>query len=224
MEQKTDYDYDFWGAEAELTKIKWFGLEAIKKVRISKKYRISEIDEILRKKRTITEAKLLISAKKAKVQTPFVYDIETKKRTIIMEFINGTKVKDFLKSKEIDKKVKRELMEEIGKKVGLLHSNGLIHGDLTTSNILIKNNKLVFIDFGLGKFSNEIEDKAVDVLLMKKCLTSTHAEDNKEYFYAFQKGYISSYIKGSEILKRALKVEARGRHLKESDVISEYIL
>ncbi|MHA1352846.1 MAG: KEOPS complex kinase/ATPase Bud32 [Candidatus Heimdallarchaeaceae archaeon] len=204
MEQKTSYNYDFWGAEAELTKIKWFGLEAIKKVRISKKYRISEIDEMLRKKRTITEAKLLITAKKAKVQTPFVYDVDSKKRTIIMEFIDGTKVKDFLKSEEFDSKVKRKLMEEIGKKVGLLHANHLIHGDLTTSNILLRNKKLVFIDFGLGKFSNEIEDKAVDVLLMKKCLTSTHAEDNKEYFISFQKGYVSSYTKGDEILKRAM--------------------
>ncbi len=134
---------------------------------------------------------------------------------IIMENIKGEKVKEVL-SKEIFLDEKLNLVYTIGELVGKLHKNDIIHGDLTTSNILFYEDNLYFIDFGLGKFSKTIEDKAVDVLLMKKCFTSTHSEYSKEFFFAFQKGYKKIVSNSASILKRTIKAEARGRYLKES--------
>lgn len=214
---------DIWGAEAQLYKGKWFGFSVIKKVRIPKKYRIANIDNELRTSRTISESKLLITAKKVGVNTPIVFEIDLEDTIIIMENIEGVLVKDWLKScKKINEQI--ELVKRIGEKVGILHTNDIIHGDLTTSNIIVQNNDLYFIDFGLGKFSKAIEDKAVDILLMKKCFTSTHTHIDRELFLAFQEGYKTTMGKANSVLKRAAKVESRGRHLKEEQVINQYLV
>jgi len=213
---------DKWGAEAILVRDKWFDFDVIKKIRIPKKYRITQIDDELRNSRTIIESRLLIASRKIGVQTPFIFEIDIIKATIVMEFIEGSMVKDFLKS-DANMENKKELVKEIGKLVGKLHSNDIIHGDLTTSNIVRSKNKLIFIDFGLGKFSRAVEDKAVDILLIKKCFISTHTQNSKELFFSFQEGYYQSMKNAKSILKRAVKVEARGRHLREDQVINDYL-
>ncbi|MFW9852763.1 MAG: KEOPS complex kinase/ATPase Bud32 [Candidatus Thorarchaeota archaeon] len=212
-----------WGAEAILVKDKWFDFDVMRKIRTPKKYRISQIDDELRNSRTIIESRLLIAAKKIGVQTPFIFEIDIDKATIVMEFINGKLVKDILKADET-KKNKVDVVKELGRLVGKLHTNDIIHGDLTTSNIVKSGNKLVFIDFGLGKFSKAIEDKAVDILLIKKCFISTHTQIWRELFFSFQEGYYENMKNAKSILKRVIKVEARGRHLREDQVISDYLL
>ncbi|MHA2357248.1 MAG: KEOPS complex kinase/ATPase Bud32 [Candidatus Heimdallarchaeaceae archaeon] len=213
---------DKWGAEANLVKDKWLGEDVIKKIRIPKQYRISQIDEELRNSRTVSESKLLIASRKAGVKTPFIYEIDIPNTTIVMENIEGETVKDVLKNKQKILEKKLEYIKEIGKLVGKLHTSDIIHGDLTTSNIIMRDHEFIFVDFGLGKFSNAVEDKAVDILLIKKCFTSTHTDIHKELFLSFQKGYYSSLEYAKSILKRAVKVEARGRHLKEDQLINEY--
>jgi len=214
---------DKWGAEAILSKSDWLDYKAIKKVRIPKKYRIAPLDLELRKNRTITESKLLVSAKKSGVLTPYIFEIDIVNTTIVMEDIEGKLVKNIIDSEaELQKKL--NIVKEIGKQVGKLHNNDIIHGDLTTSNILEHDSKLVFIDFGLGKFSSTIEDKAVDILLIKKCFISTHTEYNRELFLAFQEGYKETVSNFKTIFKRAVKVEARGRHLNEEQLFSDYLL
>lgn len=216
-------NYDEWGAEAIIVKSKWFELEIIKKIRVSKGYRLKQIDEALRQSRTIAETRLLVASKKAGIKTPHVFEVDLENHIIIMENINGEKVKEVL-YKEIFLDEKLKIVYTIGELVGKLHKNDIIHGDLTTSNILFYKDIIYFIDFGLGKFSKTIEDKAVDVLLMKKCFTSTHSEYSKEFFFAFQKGYKKIVSNSTSILKRTLKAEARGRHLKESDINCDYLL
>ncbi len=216
-------NYDEWGAEAIIVKGMWFGLEIIKKIRVSKGYRLKQIDESLRQSRTIAETRLLVASKKAGIKTPHVFEVDLENHVIVMENIKGEKVKEVL-YKEIFLDEKLNLVYTIGELVGKLHNNDIIHGDLTTSNILFYEDTLYFIDFGLGKFSKTIEDKAVDVLLMKKCFTSTHSEYSKEFFFAFQKGYKKIASNSTSILKRALKAEARGRYLKESDISCDYLL
>ena len=215
--------HETWGAEAHLFREKWFDFNAIKKLRIPKRYRIAEIDNELRESRTVTESRLMISAKKSGVQTPHIFEIDLEETSITMEYIEGKLVKDVLKEKiQIDEKV--NIVSEIGQKVGILHSNDIIHGDLTTSNIMRRNGEIIFIDFGLGKFSLAVEDKAVDILLIKKCFTSTHTEYESEFFMAFQEGYKKTMNQSSSIFRRAAKVEARGRHLKEEQVIDNYLI
>ncbi len=213
---------DKWGAEAILSKSEWLNYKAIKKIRIPKKYRIAPLDLELRKSRTVMESKLLTSAKKSGVLTPYVFEIDIVNTTIIMEDIEGVLIKDILDS-EVNLQKKLNIVKKIGKQVGKLHNNDIIHGDLTTSNILEFDSKLVFIDFGLGKFSSAIEDKAVDILLIKKCFISTHTEYSRELFLAFQEGYKETTSNFKTIFKRAVKVEARGRHLNEKQLIGDYL-
>ena len=89
---------DRWGAEAILVKDKWFDFDVMRKIRTPKKYRINQIDDELRNSRTIIESRLLIAAKKIGVQTPFIFEIDMNKATIVMEYIQGKLVKDILKA------------------------------------------------------------------------------------------------------------------------------
>ena len=212
-----------WGAEAIREEGKWFDLDVIRKIRVAKEYRIAQLDNELRNSRTITESRLLIAAKKIGVPTPYIYEIDLKEATIVMENIEGVIVKELLNSNIPDKE-KIAIVKEIGRLVGKLHSGEIIHGDLTTSNILLKDNKITFIDFGLGKFSSAVEDHAVDILLIKKCFTSTHTNRDKQFFKAFQEGYKLSKDNANSVFKRAVKVEARGRHLKEDQVKGDYLI
>ena len=219
----SNFSADIWGAEAILSKSEWLGYNAIKKVRVPKKYRIAPLDLELRKNRTTTESKLLVAAKKNGVITPYIFEIDIVNTTIVMEYIEGKLVKDILDS-ELELQTKLNIVKEIGKQVGKLHNNDIIHGDLTTSNILERDTKFVFIDFGLGKVSSAIEDKAVDILLIKKCFISTHTEYSRKLFLAFQEGYKKTVSDFKTIFKRAVKVEARGRHLNEEQLFSDYLL
>ena len=188
------------GAEAELYKNKYMGFDSVEKIRIPKKYRIKEIDDKIRKQRTKYEANVLVKAKKY-VNTPTVFDLDTEKMSITMEFINGTKLRDLLyKGKSIEK------IKEIGKQVKKLHDNRIIHGDLTTSNLIL-GKKIYFIDFGLAFNSDKIEDKAVDVLAFKKMLKSTHFKQFEEIWKLFKQGY-----KDDKVFKRIKEIEARARY------------
>jgi len=170
------------------------------KERIKKGYRIPQIDENLRKMRTKHEANLIIEARRAGVPTPQVFDVDD--FSIKMQFIDGKKVKDILDEMP-------ELCEEIGKSIAKLHSFNIIHGDLTTSNMILYKDKIFFIDFGLGFHSNKIEDKAVDLYLLHGALTSTHK--NEKLWDLI----LESYLKNGgdeKVIKRLSEIEKRGRY------------
>ncbi|MFH1850324.1 MAG: KEOPS complex kinase/ATPase Bud32 [archaeon] len=178
----------------------------IVKERIPKKYRIPEIDVPLRKSRTRREAKILDRLSKAGFPAPRPLGSDEKKMTISMDFIDGDKIRDIL-----EKSSCRTLCSEIGKKVALLHNMGIIHGDLTTSNMILKG-EVYFIDFGLGFFSEKIEDKAVDLHLLRQALESKHYTIWEEAFDSVLAGYKSTAENCPEILRRFQTVEARGRN------------
>lgn len=188
------------GAEAILYKTD----DKVIKDRISKSYRIKEIDDKLRKRRTKLEAKLLSEAARAGVPTPRI--LETEKTKLIFEFIDGVKIRDWLEQEKDKRKIKK-ICKEIGESVAKLHSANIIHGDLTTSNMILKDKKVYFIDFGLGMHSQRIEDKAVDLHLFKECLKSKHYKIWKLCWESFLLGY-----KNKEVLKRLAIVEGRGRY------------
>ncbi len=219
---KETLEYSNWGAEAFLIKDSWFGFTVIRKVRPVKEYRIPQIDKELRRARTILESRLLIAAKNAGVRTPYVYSVDIENTTIIMEYIEGIQMKELL-YRTISENEKFVMVEEIGKELGKLHFQDIIHGDITTSNIVVCDNRFVFLDFGLGKISKAVEDKAVDLLLIKKCFTSTHTDLAKQFFLKFQEGYANIYDEAKKVIKRAIRVESRARHLKEQDVIADYL-
>jgi TP53 regulating kinase-like protein len=209
------------GAEASLYYGHWFGKEVIFKYRIPKRYRIEELDKKIRTARTLNEARALIKVKNYEINVPQVFEIDSKNSTIIMKYIQGNKLKDILI--DLDEDHKQKFFTEIGRIIAILHKNGHIHGDITTSNILITNNDKIFlIDFGLHQYSDTIEDKSVDLHLFKRVLISSHGKDFKVCFSAFLEGYRSEYgeegkIECEDIIKNISVVETRGRYVKKDE-------
>lgn len=188
------------GAEAE---IYLDGSKIIKK-RIPKSYRIKEIDVPLRKTRTRKEAKILEKLPK-EVLHPSLIKMDDTEMNIEMDFIPGDKVRDIL-----DKKL--DICEEIGEKIALMHNSGIVHGDLTTSNMILCKGKVYLIDFGLSYFTDKIEDMAVDLHLLKQALESKHYKIFEKAFKLMMEGYKSKSKNYSEIKKRFDIVELRGRN------------
>ena len=198
------------GAEANIYKEEWLSHDVLRKERIQKNYRIKEIDYYLRKKRTKSEVKLLNDAKRCGVLTPLVYDIDKKGKSIVIENIDGIILKDVFDEAEVNEI--KLFCEKIGDNIAKLHNCGIIHGDLTTSNMILLGDDIVFIDFGLGKISDLIEDKGVDLLVFKKALYGIHYNVARECFQSILKGYINAndYDK---ILAKLKNIEERGRYI-----------
>jgi TP53 regulating kinase-like protein len=204
------------GAEASLFLTQWQDRRVIIKKRLPKKYRPTRLDDQIRTYRTVHEPQLIHGAKQAGVPTPLIYQVNVKEGTIIMEFVEGKQVKELLNTQS-EKERKRTCLR-IGKSIGRLHKSGIIHGDLTTSNMILDpDERIVFVDFGLGEKTNELEAKAVDLHLMKRALESTHYRVAQECFNMVIEGYSS--VLGSERAKEVLgkieEIERRGRYVTE---------
>lgn len=208
------------GAEASLYYGSWFDKKVIFKHRIPKKYRLEELDRAIRSTRTLNEAKALIRVKEYGLNVPQVYEIDTINSIIIMKFIEGEKLKTVMTQLDNDKK--RKYFSSLGHYIAILHKNGHIHGDITTSNIIITPNEEIFlIDFGLHEYSDSIEDKSVDLHLLKRVLISSHGEDYELCFKAFLEGYQEENGNNSnecqEIIKKISVIETRGRYVKKEE-------
>ncbi len=191
------------GAEAVITKEE----NAIKKSRIVKNYRIKQIDERLRRQRTRSEASLLRTARRAGVNVPAIADDSD--FDIVMEFIDGYKIRD------VFEKNYKNLSESIAKSVAKMHENDIIHGDLTTSNMLLKDNDIFFIDFGLGFTSKRAEDKAIDLFLLHEAIESTHHKVLNDAWKIILNTYREEYPESEEIIKALQKIEKRRRYTKK---------
>jgi TP53 regulating kinase-like protein len=195
------------GAEAVIYKNGNF----IIKNRISKGYRHPELDRKIIKSRTKSEAKILTKASGI-INCPkpfFVPGLDFS--NIKMPFIEGKKLSEHLDNL----KNKFEIMEKVGEETAKLHDADIIHGDLTTSNMILRENKIYIIDFGLGFQNGRIEDKAVDLHLIKQALEAKHFKYHSELFSSFLKGYKKSK-ESDKVLEQLKKVEARGRYRKKA--------
>ena len=196
------------GAEAKIFLDKEKNL--IIKDRLQKSYRHSGLDKQIRKRRTKSEIKLLEKARKIinipKLNEPKDFD------KISMEYIEGKKLSEHLNKFSLNEQ--KEIMKKIGESVGNLHKENIIHGDLTTSNMILKKNKLFFIDFGLGYISEKTEDKAVDLHLLKEALEAKHFENWKILFDKFFLSYEKVFGKreSQKIFDRIKVIEKRGRY------------
>ena len=204
------------GAEANLYLEDWHGRRVIMKRRLSKKYRVPKLDKEIRFYRTIHEPQHIHKAKEAGVPTPTIFMVDTVETTIIMEFIEGKQVKQILD--DLPSEERQLLCRHIGELIGRLHNQGIIHSDLTTSNmILTPQGRVVFVDFGLSERSVELEARGVDLHLMKRAFQSTHFIYAKECFGAVFEGYtgvVGCNVAG-EVLKKIGEIERRGRYVSE---------
>jgi len=188
------------GAEA----VVFFHDGCVEKYRTPKVYRMPALDERLIAERTRAEARLIAAARKAGVLTPVMMDITSD--TIVMEKIQGKLMTDDLNT---------EGSYRAGQTIGRLHAAGIIHGDLTTSNIILRENDsmCVLIDFGLAQVSSEIEQRGVDIHVLFQTLESTAPDRADLLKEAFTAGYRETFPEAEKVIEREHEIEQRGRYL-----------
>lgn len=203
------------GAEACLYRDSYMGFQVIRKQRVPKPYRHAKLDEEIRVGRTLLEGRLLSDAKKSGVPTPALFQIDAETATIIMEYIDGTTLRDSIAS--LSNSRIAEIFEHLGGYVARMHNSGIVHGDLTTSNVIVENgDRLSIIDFGLGEFSSELEAQGVDLHLLLRTLESSHIDVLAESWKPFRKGYRHNYDNNTDqVLEKVREIRRRGRYVEE---------
>jgi len=201
-------DIIYKGAEATLYKDEYLGYTTVEKERKPKKHRIEELDKTIREKRTKNEVKMIKKAREA-VNTPYIFSIDPENSKITMEYIEGQTLKERIKKGKEDP---GEIGKKIGELIKNLHGLNIVHNDLTTSNIIRKDNELYFIDFGLTENTKKTEDKAMDLLVFKKMLKSTHWKQFKEIWENLKKQYDKK-----NVLNRLRKIEKRARYTEKNE-------
>jgi Kae1-associated kinase Bud32 len=178
------------------------------KERVSKGYRVPELDSKLIKSRTRSEAKLMKKISEA-INVPEI--LEFTEKDIVMSFISGDKLSEHLDNYPEAKR--KKICKAIGEQVAIMHDSDVIHGDLTTSNMILHNDEVFFIDFGLGFVNQHVEHKAVDLHLIRQALESKHHSHFEESFAELIKGYRKSR-NFEAVMDRLEKVSSRGRYKK----------
>ena len=196
------------GAEGDIFLTTWNNKKAIIKSRKKKDYRNTSLDQKIRKQRTIRESEIISEVKSYGICTPLIYYVDIKNCTISMQYVVGKLV-----SALSELKIVKNCLE-IGKIVGTMHKNGIMHGDLTTSNFIISKGKIFVLDFGLAIRTNKPEDHAVDLRLFKEILNSAHVKIIKKAWSNFLRGYKTTV--GSERFNKITNlvsvIESRGRY------------
>ena len=196
------------GAEADVYISSWNGKKSVLKIRKEKKYRNSSLDARIRKQRTIREAQIISYVKSFGISTPLIYFVNYKNFSIYMQYVKGKLIRD------MDEKSIPKTCLQIGMIAGTLHQNGIMHGDLTTSNFILTSKHLFVIDFGLANRTEKPDDHAIDLRLFKEILNSAHANVMKKSWKNFITGYEKSVGKKycKKILELVSVIESRGRY------------
>lgn len=200
------------GAEADVYLGRWCGMPAVFKFRKKLAYRLESLDRAIRSQRTVHEAEMIHRAKEAGVLSPLLYDLDLPNSTLVMEFVEGQRMKELVSS--IPRRNAIALFKELGREVAMLHSAGIMHGDLTTSNVIVGPDAMVLIDFGLSVATMRLEDQAVDLRLIKETVTGAHSDLAKGALGALFEGYAD--VLGEKRLRAAARqlgqIERRGRY------------
>ncbi|GBF90632.1 hypothetical protein Rsub_03204 [Raphidocelis subcapitata] len=200
------------GAEARVWETTFCGRPCIVKQRFSKKYRHPALDRKLTVTRLKQEARSVLRARKAGVPTPALYYVELEASSIYMEKVEGRSVRHLLQDGLLDDAGVARVMADVGRLLALLHDGGLIHGDLTTSNMLVRESDgaVVMIDFGLSYNSKLPEDKGVDLYVLERALTSAHSH-LEGLFDQILASYKKHSKQWSATFNRFAEVRLRGR-------------
>jgi TP53 regulating kinase-like protein len=200
----------YQGAEAKICKSKYMDFDVVKKRRIKKSYRIKEIDDRLIFYRTKEESKLITEARKYGVSVPIIFDIDTQNGIITMEYLYGKRIKDILNG--LSEKERIRICRMIGESIAKLHNNDIIHGDITTSNMIYQDDRIHFIDFGLGEKNTEIEAKGVDLHVLMEAIESTHSRYSDCFSYVLE-GYKNELKDDAKpVINKIAEIVKRGRY------------
>lgn len=217
------------GAEGRLYISEYSGKPCLVKERFIKHYRHPDLDKHLTKERIRTEVKSITRCQAAGVLAPEVYHHDLKERKIYMEFYpSAITAKDYINEnvpkyddEEVQKKAMDKFADQFGQIIGKLHANNIVHGDLTTSNVLLqpggdeldqfKDYKLVMIDFGLSQYQTSPESKGVDLYVLERALLSTHST-LPTLFEKILEAYSKENQAGRQaVIMKLEEVRARGR-------------
>ncbi len=197
------------GAEAEIRLTEWKGRVVVIKSRVPKGYRHQQLDASLRATRTKNEARLIQEARRQGVPTPIIFDIDTMSAEMTMEYIDGERVKDALNRAPQDEA--ERICREIGRLAALMHRARLVHGDLTTSNMILRQGRIWLIDFSLGSRNAEVEEMGVDMHLLKEAFQSAHSE-RFDLFKAVISSYSEHFERSNQVVGKIRDIEDRGRY------------
>jgi TP53 regulating kinase-like protein len=202
------------GAEADVFRGEWCGHPAVYKMRKPLLYRLPELDKLIRSQRTVHEAQMIHQSKLAGVSSPHLYYLSPQESLLVMEFVEGRRLKTLLLEADLTKGRVEALAEEFGRNIARLHAAGIMHGDLTTSNVIVDGDGLSLIDFGLAIHSLKLEDQAVDLRLIKETLTGAHYDVSKTFMHSLLSGYSSvlGERRAEAATKKLAEIERRGRY------------
>ncbi len=190
------------GAEAKIYATALLGEDAVVKRRLPKSYRVRQLDDALRRQRTKTEARALALASLAGVKTPVLLLVDD--FDIYMGRLRGTNLNKMLE-RGISAGRLETILFDIGAYAGRMHSAGIAHGDYTPANIMVCDSIAYVIDFGLSSTMSSVEEMALDLLLMKRSLSSAE-------FSSFMAGYRKAYNASNRTEGRLNAIERRGRY------------
>ena len=201
------------GAEAEVRLGSFAGLPVVYKVRKPKPYMHPRLARDLVFKRTRKESKAISRVRGAGVKVPAVYAVLPDAGIIVLEYIEGRRLRDLF---DADPDEALRHVATAGRYLALIHKAGVVHGDYTTSNMIVREGSIYVIDFGLADFTVSIEERATDVHLFRRSLESAHARWARKAFEEFTRAYISEFgDEGRKILDRAEEIKLRGRYVEE---------
>jgi len=205
------------GAEAVLVKACYEGMPSIFKVRVRKPYRDRSLDTMLIRSRSEVEAKMLAELRLKGLNVPALYYVDLSEGLIVMEFVEGPLLRDLI-YRGSEKALK--CLEELGELVASVHDAGVVHGDITTSNVIVGGDGVYLVDFGLAKYSRRLEDLATDIHLFIRSVESTHYSLKEALLRHFMKGYAK--VKGRDftdsLLIKVKEIRMRGRYVEERRV------
>ncbi|XP_037304404.2 EKC/KEOPS complex subunit TP53RK [Pungitius pungitius] len=204
------------GAEARVYRAQFLGKPTIVKQRFPKRYRHPVLDEKLTHRRTVQEVRSILRCRRAGISAPVVYFVDYTSHSIFLEEIVGSStVRDHIASTDGSEDL-GWLAERVGQILAQMHDEDVVHGDLTTSNMLLRHgladgeSELFLIDFGLSYISALPEDKGVDLYVLEKAFLSTHP-NTEALFERLLKSYAGASNKSSAVFKKLDEVRLRGR-------------
>jgi TP53 regulating kinase-like protein len=199
------------GAEAIISSGTFLDLPIIIKHRVPKLYRHSKIDSMIRLHRIRAEAKIMTYAWKIGVNVPSLFGIDIQNYSLFIESVQGSLLYEILKT--TSKKELLSIFSELGSQIGVLHSNDIIHGDLTVFNVIVNSQqKTCIIDFGLSKISSELEAKADDLLTFYSTLKAINLEF-QNLFESFLQDYLKVHSEGKKTYQQMKKIQSRARYI-----------
>jgi len=201
------------GAEADLSISTVGPWKIVVKRRVRKEYRHPSLDEQIRHERTISEASIIHQAKKAGAKVPSIIGLDLENHAIVMTHLDGRVARECLDNLGINGA--RKLLRSIGEQIGLLHTAGIVHGDLTTSNVIMSPSGAPFIvDFGMSRRSVEPEDRGVDLHLLQRSIVASHTQNPSSMMNAMIRGYEQTAGEkvASDTWRKAREIARRGRY------------